>query len=376
MQTIFVINALLYESTNLPSFRGRFPTLSLLCHAINKSSQQLPFLYPNAGRYDETINSLEATAYFNNIKNGNFSSRLYLTNREEARLIGVQSKKPKLPPRFIPNQNLGSCPVSEQEIDTLQTELDGLYSKSTRANYPRACKRQKIARPFPLDITPSSKLEADMMSELKRSWDAHQNEVSHPDSKDDFKSLVLRPILNRTSELRSNAEEYALRSLNEMPELNSHWHCPTHEILRVAGLISSATIEDLARIAINCSLINDFNPILNQESRETLMKSIITWLRLCVYEDKIARMISLCDSGAADELLEELNTKPVWSARDHPYWLVFEVENGIMIRQEQYKVAKHLIDNKGDVVQLNMGRGKVSVSYASALFWFCIVTII
>ncbi len=33
-----------------------------------------------------------------------------------------------------------------------------------------------------------------------------------------------------------------------------------------------------------------------------------------------------------------------------------------MIRPDQYKVAQHLIDNPGDIIQLNMGLGKVSIS--------------
>ena len=40
---------------------------------------------------------------------------------------------------------------------------------------------------------------------------------------------------------------------------------------------------------------------------------------------------------------------------------VFEVEQQIRIRPQQYKVAKHLIDHPGDIVQLNMGLGKTRV---------------
>lgn len=130
---------------------------------------------------------------------------------------------------------------------------------------------------------------------------------------------------------------------------------------KIAGLVPSASIVDLARISVEPSLIEEFNPMLDDESRDRLVTSIIIWLQLCVYEDKLARMISFCDLGSYEDLMKELETKKVWNASEHPYWLVFEVENQIMIRQEQYKVAKHLIDNPGNVIQLNMGLGKTRV---------------
>ena len=53
-----------------------------------------------------------------------------------------------------------------------------------------------------------------------------------------------------------------------------------------------------------------------------------------------------------------------WSPRDNTEWLVFEIEQNIMIRKIQINVAEAMIhppDNSNTVIQLNMGEGKTSV---------------
>lgn len=42
-------------------------------------------------------------------------------------------------------------------------------------------------------------------------------------------------------------------------------------------------------------------------------------------------------------------------------WLAFEVDGGLQVRPAQAEVAVHMIDNPGDIVQLNMGEGKTRV---------------
>lgn len=350
--------------------RGRFPALSLLCEDLIKSTQQLPFLCASTVISTTDTNlCFEASAYLNHIKSGKLGSRHFLTKREEARVIGTQSRVTRLPPRFIPDQKLPPCPVTAGEIQYLQSRLDELGPGGIRRS-----KMRDTDNTFPLKDAQSSKLEADMVNELKESWEAHQNlrPVNRQvDSKDLLPEFDL--MYKKTLKFRHDAEKYVLDALNRRPQDCSHWHSQAHEVLQLSGLVPSATVEDLAKIAVNPSLINEFNPMLGEQSRKELVTSIITWLQLCVNEDKLERMILLCKrKGADDEVMKELETKSVWNAHEHPFWLVFEVENGITIRQEQYHVAQHLIDNPGDVIQLNMGAGKVSLcqpfmleSYAS-----------
>ena len=97
---------------------------------------------------------------------------------------------------------------------------------------------------------------------------------------------------------------------------------------------------------------------------------------MCVRR-QIGKGVVFFKSGLIEDVIAELAIRTVWDTSKHPHWLVFEVENGIQIRQDQYKVAQHLIDNPGDVVQLNMGLGKVSfmLKIALLLSLYCFIPV-
>ncbi len=50
-----------------------------------------------------------------------------------------------------------------------------------------------------------------------------------------------------------------------------------------------------------------------------------------------------------------------WDPAQHPRWLALEVDGQLQIRPAQYTIARHLMKQPGDVVQLNMGEGKTRV---------------
>lgn len=53
-----------------------------------------------------------------------------------------------------------------------------------------------------------------------------------------------------------------------------------------------------------------------------------------------------------------------WNVDNHPEWLLFELENNILIRPQQIDIARLMIQpvgNSNEVMQLNMGEGKTSV---------------
>jgi len=339
---------------------GLSPTISMLCQDIEKSSGQLNFLYSPIDDNSHTmVQSFEGSAYLHKVKNNQESRRNYLTPREESRLIGVLARKPTLPPRFAPTQKLEQCPVTLHEVKSMQKHLDQYRSKiicNSNSKGPNT-----TADSFPLVIKPSSNLERDMMNELKESWNAHLSSTRHHSPKINLNGKSLQKIQIRIARLKQKVEDFVLDALNQVSNQHAHWHDNAHEILRVAGLIPTATAADLAKIAIDPALIGSFNPMLSVESQGKLVESIIIWLRLCVYEDKLHRLIFFVKTNSTEDVMKELDTVTLWSASDHPYWLVFEVENGIQIRQEQYKVAKHLIDNPGNIIQLNMGLGKTRV---------------
>lgn len=76
------------------------------------------------------------------------------------------------------------------------------------------------------------------------------------------------------------------------------------------------------------------------------------------------RLLSCAENQV--ELLSELQNPGHldWDPFDHPDWLLLEIENGILIRQEQAQISKEMIapsSGSNSIMQLNMGLGKSSV---------------
>ena len=205
---------------------GLYPTVSLLCDDIEMSSKQFSFLYSNTGvNHDCTVTkSYEESAYLNNVKNNKISIRCYLTPREEEQVIGLESCKPVLLRCLEPNQQLPPSPVGSNEVESLQRRLDeiqifGLCSSGMGTDLDHS---------FPLNIIPSSKLERDMINELRASWNAHVRSTSHSHTESvnlNIPNNAIREIQDDVVEMRHKVENFALDALNQVLEqTNSNWH--------------------------------------------------------------------------------------------------------------------------------------------------------
>ncbi|KAH8807698.1 hypothetical protein F5884DRAFT_880995 [Xylogone sp. PMI_703] len=78
-----------------------------------------------------------------------------------------------------------------------------------------------------------------------------------------------------------------------------------------------------------------------------------------------AERLVACSKNKVD-LLSELQNPghQDWDPKDYPEWLLLEIENHILIRQEQAQIAREMISpssGENSVMQLNMGLGKSSV---------------
>jgi hypothetical protein len=120
-------------------------------------------------------------------------------------------------------------------------------------------------------------------------------------------------------------------------------------------------------------MVSELNPFLEltEGACEKVRIASITWLELCVLEDKLERVKDICDSialggesaeGLESEIVRELLTVRDWEPEKHPKWLAFEVDAGLQIRPAQYGVAKALFEDikdssrrHGAILQLNMG---------------------
>ena len=140
------------------------------------------------------------------------------------------------------------------------------------------------------------------------------------------------------------------------------------DLQRLSGAHPRATTRDLLIAGFRHETLWEFNASIPEEARRRLHDCIIEWLRLCVVEDKLERMSDVSHDDQA--LQRELRVSRNWDASEHPAWLVFEVEHRLQIWPEQAAVASPLIDNSGDIVQLDMGMGKTRWVQLFFLFLF------
>ncbi|KAG2441624.1 hypothetical protein HXX76_003244 [Chlamydomonas incerta] len=224
-------------------------------------------------------------------------------------------------------------------------------------------------QPYPLAASdaPLRPLEADMHSELRESWEAHH---SQPDAaaygvKPDCLERV-RGLKVPTTARRRELEVHLLRQLELVP-VTVGCHGTSLRLLRAAAAAAEAGPLDLMRLAVRPLLVCEFNPFLSPEAVQELQRRVLTWLQLCVLEDRLGRLEALAAAhGAGDDclpqLVQELSVHRTWDAAAHPEWLVFEVESQLQIRPQQYTVARMLMEGgDGPIAQLTMGEGKTRV---------------
>lgn len=103
-----------------------------------------------------------------------------------------------------------------------------------------------------------------------------------------------------------------------------------------------------------------FNRSLTQDDIDYIQDYIFIWMQYCVFQDKLKRMESYV-KDSNERVIQELMIKREWDVKKYPLWLVFEVEGGIQIRNEQYELIKLLMSEPNTIAQLNMGLGKTRV---------------
>ncbi|KAG2441635.1 hypothetical protein HXX76_003254 [Chlamydomonas incerta] len=260
---------------------------------------------------------------------------------------------PALGPRSEHSGEPGERPVKRQR----QLRAAGPAEFVTHTSYPLKAASRAPLRP----------LEAEMHAELRKSWEAHH---SQPDAaaygvKPGCLERV-RGLKAATTAHRRELEAHLLQQLELVP-VTVGCHGTSLRLLRVAAAAAEAGPLDLMRLAVRPQLVGEFNPFLSPEAAQELQRRVLTWLQLCVLEDRLGRVEALAVAhGAGDDclpqLVQELSVHRTWDAAAHPEWLVFEVESQLQIRPQQYTVARMLMEGgDGPIAQLTMGEGKTRV---------------
>jgi Protein of unknown function (DUF3638) len=338
---------------------SRHPTLALLCVDLLRCSEQVAFLYSNDSAADGAeaqildspfdCDEVNAYAYMQSIHWRN--RRLLLTPDEQSRIFG-QELGPIVAARD--QEQIDVVGASNTSVEHLEKQVTRLLTKSSKAS---------MILPFPLSNSMHlSNMEKDIYEELASSWAAHGETTSEIYTvKEDWKS-ALNDLRGSVLAEIDKVESFLKGSVNHSPSDNGH-HCHlAMDFFRLSNMLPTATSIDFARTINQPEWLAGFNPILSKRSHTMLRHSVLIWLQLCVLDDKLERLMNLDRDTNEAEILNEIASYRIWDTTKYPAWLVFEVENGIQIRPEQFVVARHLLNHPGHIVQLNMGLGKVSTS--------------
>lgn len=364
--------------------QGSYPAVYILCEDLEKSSIQGMFLHePNtevsSSSSDSRLRKLQwsknITAY-EAMATKVISPRKCLTRSEELRLIGVNVKTYRFKSRDtfldVEDEKEYICPITKTDVDSMY-ELMKLWNHSEKET-PMDLTISK--KKFPLSNKKTTTLEKETLSELEESWRLH-NELDCANKSD----VVILPLslqaisdaIEKVETMLQNVENYLYKMLNMTPsKARDNRFLLGISLLRLVNIYPTAGRSDIAMISCFPDNIKKFNPLLPPSGQKNVHSSCILWLELCVLRDRLNNLKSLSVREPTNKkaIIMELQNHREWSVYERAYWLVFECEQGIRIRPEQYVVTNHLMANPGNIVQLNMGLGKTRVILPMLVLYF------
>jgi hypothetical protein len=219
---------------------------------------------------------------------------------------------------------------------------------------------------FPIKSN-NTKLGGHVVDELEKSWKVHHS-LSSVDLKIDGMPAHQAQIVilqSECSKFRSMVEkrlrQWLQRDVLNLPpdhlSVDMQAEMSNFRLQRLGSTKPVLCQRDILRMALDPEIIKMFNPFLSATAMGQVTDSILLWLELCVWEDKMFRLALL--EGA--ELVKELRVLRTWDVKDYCPWLVFEVESQLQIRPQQFTIAREIIKNPNAILQLNMGEGKTRV---------------
>ncbi|CAM9964866.1 unnamed protein product, partial [Scytosiphon promiscuus] len=328
---------------------GMNPALALLCGDLLESSAGLGFLH-KAKRIalppGATI-ALEhaGTVYVDECDRLPWHRRRRLTVAEEERVLGGQVPM-KSNPQLLQHRSVKPprCPVEVSDVNKAEADV------KREKGIPICSAHGNETRPYPLKVPQDADtLTGDMHEELLASWQAHK--LAGIDLASFSPTSIHRlhgeftAMRRGISTKRERVEEFLLSTLTCF---GSSTRATADYMNRVAGLVPTASVTDLPPILWEKERMHQLNPFLAEDSLHELLEGITTWLRLCVLEDKLARLhgwtkISCSQTQAL--VRQELDVVRTWDPVVHPTWLAFEVDAGLQIRPHQAEVALHMVSH-------------------------------
>ncbi|PQE15350.1 very large low complexity protein [Rutstroemia sp. NJR-2017a WRK4] len=161
--------------------------------------------------------------------------------------------------------------------------------------------------------------------------------------------------LNADSTLEAHLKQATHDVENMYQIICDHLKTGTHSLIRKVNMLPR-----ISPISLLQQLASDKVTALPDGWKESLVQYGLSITALQRAERLLAAAVKPTD------LLSELENPghQDWNPMHHPEWLLMEIENEIMIRQEQAQISREMMvpsSGSNSVMQLNMGLGKSSV---------------
>lgn len=96
-------------------------------------------------------------------------------------------------------------------------------------------------------------------------------------------------------------ETYLLGSIKTVPDQQGpvRWYRNSFRLMRLADAVPAAGLMDLVVAALDASghSLLPFNRFLSPASLKLLHEGVLTWLQLCVLQDRLSRLEALAMAG-------------------------------------------------------------------------------
>lgn len=270
--------------------------LVLLCGDLLESSTSLAFLHNEQSPValpSEAITAVHHAkiVYQNECVALPWHRRRRLSVAEEVRVLGRRVPMMRERSLSLKVASLPHRPVSAKELQEAWQLENGVVVDEISERQPVAAS-DKGVDPCPLNVPKGADtLTRDMHMELRSSWEAHQRAA--PDPLCSPLATIQRlheefcALHKKVLSMQERLGQYLLRALSAFGTSGqaTAWH-----MRRVAGLLPMASLPDLPPMLWESERIREFNPFLTSEVSEEFEHNVLAWLRLCVLEDKLARL--------------------------------------------------------------------------------------
>ncbi|TYZ59387.1 hypothetical protein PybrP1_001605 [[Pythium] brassicae (nom. inval.)] len=349
---------------NICKFGHLEPALRVLASSIHKNALACGFLSGAADAAAEQVrceNALTAYAKMCAHLPARNVLRCCLPKAEE-KLIGGHILHGVDMSRYgsFSAESSASSPVKADFVARIEAKLSSLLVNDI------ASKARSVAPPLPVKQLTVSKMGSEMNRELEESWDAYH---SLPDVCLAKPLAELEPEFQRLLLEVKAAREQVLEYVLEMVDRSRN--DIASRILKLVDYLPTPTIADVVQSVCDDDVLTVLLSTKSASHKLAFRASALQFMELCVLEDKLERLVAAAQQNAATaSIVDELSSVRAWDSRKYPFWLAFEVEGRLQIRHEQFEVARFLIESRGSVCQLNMGRGKTRVILPMLFLYF------